>query len=235
MKWKHFPRHWPFVRGIHRSTVNSPHKGQWRGALMFLWSAPWINGWVNNREAGDLRHHRAHYDAIVMIGPVYWSLGDSWPLCRTISPATKWSDGLLVLQIRAMICCTAHRSYSPSVRCPVDSTYSKWWRHQKETFSALPIICAGNSPVTGEFPAQRPVTRTLDIFFDLRLHKRLSKQSWGWRLETPSRPLWRHCNEAYMLRLSFPVLVLISPIYDVWNKEMPNIAFVSKVGGGSVT
>ena len=53
---KHFPRTWPFVRGIHRSPVNSPHKGQWRGALMFPLSCTWINGWVNDREAGDLRH-----------------------------------------------------------------------------------------------------------------------------------------------------------------------------------
>ena len=67
IKWKHFPRYWPSVRGIHRSPVNSPHKGQWRGALMFLWSAPWINGWVNNHESGDLRRHRAHYDVIVMV------------------------------------------------------------------------------------------------------------------------------------------------------------------------
>ena len=67
MKWKHFPRYWPFVRGIHRSPVNSPHKGQWRGALMFSLICAWINGWVNNREAGDSRHHRAHYDATVMI------------------------------------------------------------------------------------------------------------------------------------------------------------------------
>ena len=55
-----------------------------------------------------------------------------------------------------------------------------WWRHQMETFSALLAICAGNSPVPGEFPAQRPVTRSFDVFFDLRLNKRLSKQSWGW-------------------------------------------------------
>ena len=54
IKWKHFPRYWP-VRGIHRSPVNSPHKGQWRGALMFSLICAWINGWVNNREAGDLR------------------------------------------------------------------------------------------------------------------------------------------------------------------------------------
>ena len=60
--------------------------------------------------------------------------------------------------------------------------------------SALPAICAGNSPVTGEFPAQRPVTRSFDVFFDPRLNKRLSKQSWGWWFETPSRPLWRHRN-----------------------------------------
>ena len=67
IKWKHFPRYWPFVRGIHRSPVNSPHKGQWRGALMFSLIYPRINGWVNNREAGDLRRHRAHYDVIVLI------------------------------------------------------------------------------------------------------------------------------------------------------------------------
>ena len=66
-KWKHFPRYWPFVRGIHRSPVCSPHKGQWRGALMFSLICAWINGWVNNREAGDLRRHRAHYDVTVMI------------------------------------------------------------------------------------------------------------------------------------------------------------------------
>ena len=69
-----------------------------------------------------------------------------------------------------------------------------WWRHQMETFSALLAICAGNSPVPGEFPTQRPVTRSFDVFFDLRLNKRLSKQSWGWWFETLSRPLWRHRN-----------------------------------------
>ena len=74
-----------------------------------------------------------------------------------------------------------------------------WWRHKMETFSALLAICAGNSPVTGEFPAQRPVTRSFDVFFDLHLNKRLSKQSWGWWFHTPSRPLWRHCNVIQML------------------------------------
>ena len=72
IKWKHFPRSWPFVRGIHRSSVNSPHKGQWRGALMFSLFSAWINSWVNNRDAGDLRRHRTHYDVMVMKGHHWW-------------------------------------------------------------------------------------------------------------------------------------------------------------------
>ena len=66
IKGKHFPCNWPFVRGIQRSPVNSPHKGQWGGALMFSLICAWINAWVNNREAGDLGRRRAHYDVIVM-------------------------------------------------------------------------------------------------------------------------------------------------------------------------
>ena len=66
IKWKHFPRYWPSVRGIHRSPVNSPHKGQWRVALMFSLMCAWINGWINNVGAGDLRRCRAHYDVIVI-------------------------------------------------------------------------------------------------------------------------------------------------------------------------
>ena len=65
IKWKHFPRYWPFVRGIHRSPVKSPNKGQWRGALMFSLMCTGINCWVNNGEAGDLRRH--HYDVTVMM------------------------------------------------------------------------------------------------------------------------------------------------------------------------
>ena len=78
IKWKHFSRYWPFVRGIHRSPVNSPHKGQWRGASMFSLICAWINGWVHNREAGDLRRHRAHCDVIVMLMSLYslWTASD---------------------------------------------------------------------------------------------------------------------------------------------------------------
>ena len=65
------------------------------------------------------------------------------------------------------------------------------------SISASLAIYAGNLPVTGKFPAQRPVTRSVDVFFDLLLNKRLRKQSWGWWFATPSRSLWRHCNDFY--------------------------------------
>ena len=86
IKWKHFPRYWPFVRGTHRWPVNSPHKSQWHGALVFSLICACINGWVNNRKAGDLRCHRAHYDVTVMIylqvrhASYFWALS-SFQMC----------------------------------------------------------------------------------------------------------------------------------------------------------
>ena len=67
IKWENFPGYWPFLRGIHRSLVNSRHKGRWRKALMFPLICTRISAWVNNREAGDLRRHRTHYEVIVML------------------------------------------------------------------------------------------------------------------------------------------------------------------------
>ena len=86
-KWKHFPRYWPFLRGIHRSPVNSPQKGQWRGPLMFSLICAWIDGWVNNGEAGDLRRYRAYYDVIVMI----WSKPNG--RCSYLSGLLQWHWG----------------------------------------------------------------------------------------------------------------------------------------------
>ena len=87
-----FPRYWPFVRGYHRSPVNSPHKGQWRGTLMFSLICASINGWVNNHEAGDLRRHRAHYDVTVMTYHKYNHSvynGLTWSINRTISQISQ--------------------------------------------------------------------------------------------------------------------------------------------------
>ena len=104
--------------------------------------------------------------------------------------------------------------------------WNSWWRHQMETFSALLAICAGNSPVTGEFTAQRPVTRRFEVFFDLRLNKRLSKQSRGWWFETTSRPLWRHYN----VILNMYGALLAELVFHVYGKH----GFVKPVPGQTI-
>ena len=110
IKWKHFPRNWPFVREIHRSPVNFPHKGQWRGALMFSLIYPWINDWVNNREAGDLRRQHGHYDVIVMYSPssrafaIIFSKSLQWCLWRLKSPASRFfAQPFVQAQVREKI------------------------------------------------------------------------------------------------------------------------------------
>ena len=92
-----------------------------------------------------------------------------------------------------------------------------WWRHQMETFSALLALCAGNSPVSGEFPAQRPVTRSFGVFFDLHLIKRLSKHPRCWWFETIAHPVWRHCN-AVDVSWTITIVSFATPTNDHWRK-----------------
>ena len=138
IKWKHFPRNWPFVWGIHRSPVNSLHKGQWRGALMFSLICAWINDWVNNREAGHLRRYRTslwrHRNAI------------TWESQHSRDEAEGNSEIMMTSS-------------------------------NGDIFSVTGYLCGD---FTGEFTSQRPVTRSFDVFFDLHLIKRLSKQLCGW-------------------------------------------------------
>ena len=89
---------------------------------------------------------------------------------------------------------------------------TSWWRHQMETFAALLDLCAGNSPVSGEFPSQRPVTRSFDVLFDIGLKKRLSKQLKRRWFETPSRSLWRHRNVAADFQVLFAAAVYFIPM-----------------------
>ena len=160
-----------FVRGIHRWPVNSPHKGPVKRKMF---------------QFGD-----------VIMG--YWPVS---VLPRDIMVATNahiryecdifvsWNAEILGRQI-----CNGNKDTGPN------DNFS-WWRHPMKKVSASLVICAGNSAVADEFPAQRPVTvtRSFDVFLHLRLNKRLSKQSWGWWFETPSRPLWRHSNAQKNMR-----------------------------------
>ena len=111
IKWKHFPRYWSFVRGIHRSPVNSPHKGQWHGALIFSLICVWINGWVNNREAGDLRCYRAHSDVSVMFNSL-------WP------GDTVWQHGTRSTLAQVMACCLMAPSHYLNQCSPVQRARS---------------------------------------------------------------------------------------------------------------
>ena len=92
-----------------------------------------------------------------------------------------------------------------------------WSSNQMESFSVLLVLCAGNSPVTSEFHAQRPVTRSFNVFFDLCLNKHLSKQSWGWWFETLSHPLWHHSNESW-----------VPEVLEVCGVNLYRICFLSK-------
>ena len=105
-----------------------------------------------------------------------------------------------------------------------------WWRHQRETFSALLAICAGNSPVSGEFPTQRAVTLSFDVFVYLHPNIRLSKQWWGWWFETPSCPLWRHRNGNCEKWSDFNMWVLfyISHFYVAWNDSEYHMIYYEK-------
>ena len=96
-----------------------------------------------------------------------------------------------------MLFAKCHPFYSSLSALILLAETESWWRHQMETFSALLAIYAGNSLVPGEFPSQRTVTRSFDVFFDLHLNKELSKQSWGWWFETVSGSLWRQCNDIW--------------------------------------
>ena len=131
IKWEHFPPYWLFVWGIHRSPVNSPHKGQWRGTLMFFLSAPWINSSVNNREAGDLRRHRAHYDVIVMICQ-FLKLSYLPQFTRILQWRHNKRDGV--------------SNHQPTIVYSTVYSGADQWKHQSSALLAF---------VTGEFPAQR--------------------------------------------------------------------------------
>ena len=121
IKWKHFPRNWPFVRGIHRSPVNSSHKGQWRRPLMLSLIWVWINGWVNTRDAGDLRCYRAHYDVTVMLS-TFLALCE-WKQTVTSQRGSKQSfDIILVVNLNKLWNRQSNSQRFRTVWCQCDVT-----------------------------------------------------------------------------------------------------------------
>ena len=120
-------------------------------------------------------YYKLFWDIIIIHHPEFVSLHMasfpnqfSWHLIFVDAENIPHSVVQCVLEIRVRHCINDAETSSDSL-----------WRHQMETFSALLANCAVNSPVSGEFPTQRPVTRSFDVFFDLRLNERLSKHSWA--------------------------------------------------------
>ena len=157
IKWKHFPRYWPFVRGIHRSPVNSPNKGQCRGALMFSLICARIKGWVNNGEAGDLRRNRAHYDVTLM----------DWRLTRTFCgvASIRSASFCIVLGranslpfvVRSDVQWHHNERDGVSIHQPHDCLHNRLFKCRSKKTYKLRVtgLYEGNSPVTGDLSAQR--------------------------------------------------------------------------------
>ena len=153
IEWKHFPRYWPFVRGIHRSPVNSPHKGQWREALVFSSICAWINSWVNNREVGYLRCQHAHYDVtvmtLVMSNQYPWCLRyiHTEPACWLIRPSWP-NDFSWCLSLNMVYSCSDYYAMYTNwnVSEYVSKIYSTWelYKHQKRRY----CMCIGTNYVT---------------------------------------------------------------------------------------
>ena len=141
-----------FCEEIHRTPMDSPHSGLVMRVLIFAGWGSMGHGEIDEPELGLPRFKTR------------WRSCDVTIITSPCGCRIRFNHGSLPLVGRK----------TPIVYVRMSS----WWRHQMETFSALLAICAGNSPVTGGFLAQRPVTRSFDVFFDLRLNKRLIKHSW---------------------------------------------------------
>ena len=193
IKWKHFPRRWPCVQGIYRSPLNSPHKGQWRGALMFPLICAWINVWASNREAVDLRRHHAHYDVTVMMR-------------RTAPRNVTALDVQHILLFFQLYHLSAHDIF------PCYDDVIKW-KHLSRYWLFVrgihrPLV---DSPHKGQW-------RSFDVLFDLRQNKRLNKLSRRRWFETPLRSLWRHCNFVNVFVSQVLHQELISPYLNITKK-----------------
>ena len=179
IKWKHFPRNWPFVRGIHRSPVNSPHKGQWRGALMFSLICVWINDWVNNREAGDLTRNQAHYGVIVML----CDCGNTWIIFLNMHTL---SNKICSKHIgHPLDFATNSFNHDDAINC----RHLYWllnrlfrWRSKKPSKLRVISFCEGNPPVNDGFPSQRAI-EVENVSIWLRHHDTAS-------LRKPSIMIW---------------------------------------------
>ena len=157
IKWKHFPRYWPFVRGIHRSPVNSPRNGQWRGIFMFslIWAR--TKGWVNNRDAGDLRRHPTDYDVTVMTAGVVAMRNicshnfDSFYTERNAEPQVFSSDALLAFSASDPNCLSLPHGFS------------KPWTAERISTSTMPFCMKSGENTVATFSQPDKLNSVIDF------------------------------------------------------------------------
>ena len=135
------------------------------------------------------------------------SLGNKWLPCIFFKHVFQRLT-LRMFSVKCLnssTCTPSPRVIHWSVVVSREQLSNSWWRHQMKKNSALLALCEGNPPVTGWFPSQMPVTRSFDVFCDLRLNNRLSQQSRRRWFGTPSRSFWRHCDVAILVTLSLAI------------------------------
>ena len=177
IKWKHFPRYWPFARRI--------EYGSWPPCVsnFITWTTSFKGYGVSNHRQFDCTFKILFRLITRNITDPLW-LEIYWWLSSQRVSNVQWA-----FPCRDVIIFWTRIGWEFNCIL-IGGHVETWWRHQMETFSVLLALCA----VTGEFLSQRPVTRSFNVFFDLCLNKRLSKQSRRWWFETPLRSLWRHDN-----------------------------------------
>ena len=206
IEWKHFPRYWPFVRGNHRPLVNSPHKGQWRGHLMFSLICARIDGWVNNGEAGDLRRYRTHYDVIVMTSQsgIYNKIhgyirSNNDKIYHTMKRRIVCFRTRYNHYIDVIMSAMASQITVVSIACSTVYPGADQTKHQS---SASLAFVGGNSPVTGEFPSQRssntPVTQDGDLAAICKISQIAADHRWV--VVKSHRAPWQRCRSQYGLQ-----------------------------------
>ena len=148
IKWKHFPLYWPFVRGIHRSPVNSRHKGHWRGALIFSLVCVCLNGWVNKREAGGWIRLCALYDVIVMT-----KVTDSNNISSMLPPVCWRTNHGVLVRPACELCSFFHSRFRPRPWFNIKMSYQYRKSHCGDKTVVISSYLHNGSSYTGKMPS----------------------------------------------------------------------------------
>ena len=200
--------------GLYTCSLPSHYLHKWR--LIINWDHRNKLQWNSNQSTNLFVCENAFANAVCEMAAIL-SRGKSWVTMSRVELSNHEGYGKnqhVQSTTKHKMCIILQQHFilwSNRIRVPFHERFFplSCWCHQMETFSALLALCAGNSPVISEFPAQWQVMQSFDAFFDLCLNKRLSKQSWGWWFEKPSCSLWRLC---IVIQIQWKIHSVIIPV-----------------------